>query len=249
MRTWRADRHGLDEADRLAAGGRAGPGSPGLDHLLAALRAPAASGERGGEQAAAAALAAERRRAAETTRRRERMPASTRTIVVSIATALAVLGLAGTAVAAGTGHLPAGVQQRAHRLFSALGVPAPRTVPASPSPSAGKATTAPVKPTSRPSPSPAATATIAVPAEQLAWCADWQEAAAGGHPMNGRDRRDLTAAAGGEDNVEQYCAGLTSAAPSPTPTATTTAPGKSGSHRATPSHPNPHATSHPGGKK
>ncbi|HEX5200536.1 MAG TPA: hypothetical protein VFW27_11415 [Actinoplanes sp.] len=248
MRTWRDHRHGLDEADRLAAGGRAGPGSPGLDHLLDALRAPAAPGERGGEHTVAATLAAERRRAAKTTRRRGRTPASTRTIVVSTATALVVLGAAGTAVAAGTGHLPPVVQQRAHRLFSALGVPAPRTGPPS---TAASPSTAPGKPTvATTRPSPASTATIAVPARQLAWCVAWRKAAGGGHPMNGRDRRDLIAAAGGEERVERYCGAL-SGSPAATPAATTSAPGKSGSHRATPSHPAPHATtpSHPGGKK
>ncbi|MFI5895075.1 hypothetical protein ACIA5D_33745 [Actinoplanes sp. NPDC051513] len=252
MRTWRAGRSGLDEADRLAAGGRAGPASPGLDHLLDALRAPATAGDRSAEQSVAAALAAERRRAAQTTRRRGgirvHVPASTRTIVVSIATALAVLGVAGTAVAAGTGNLPSAVQQRAHRLFSALGVPAPGTGPTSPAPQPA-ATSNPATPATTASPTATATPTT-VPAQQLAWCVAWREAVGGDHPMNGRDRRDLIAAAGGEDQVGRYCAGLTGAV-SPTPAATTTAPGKSGSHRATPAHPTPHATtpSHPGGKE
>jgi hypothetical protein len=63
--------------------------------------------------------------------------------------------------------------------------------------------------------------------------------------MNGRVRRDLIAAAGGEDKVAAYCARITASA-SPTATATTK-PG----HRATKSHPTPHATtpSHPGHNK
>src|SRR4051794_41623023 len=118
MRTWRASPTGQDEADRLVVGGRS---DPGLDHLLDALRAPAIPGELSGEPEVVAALAAERRRAALTTepegRIRVRVPRTTRTLVVSIATGLAVLIVGGTAVAAGTGNLPAGLQQRAHRLF------------------------------------------------------------------------------------------------------------------------------------
>jgi hypothetical protein len=237
MRTWRIRRRGLDEADRLVAGDPAGPGNPGLDHLLGALRAPATTAETGGGRVTAAALAAERRRAAQTTGRKGRLPASARTIVVTTATVVALLS-GGTAVAAGTGSLPAGLQQHAHRLFSALGVPAPGTGPSAPTPAPAPAPATATRVTPAPTPTPRPTTTAPAPsrsAEQVAWCQAWQVAADGGHPMNGRDRRDLIAAAGGEEKVATYC-GL------PTASATTTKPGR----RASPSH--PVKPSHPGKK-
>jgi len=258
MRTWRAGRTGQDETDRLVAGGRSGPGDPGLDHLLDALRAPATTGELSGEREMAAALATERRRAALTTRPegriRVRVPRTTRTIVVSVATGLAVLSVGGTAVAAGTGNLPAGLQQRAHRLFSALGVPAPRTGPTTTGPApGGRGSTATPGPTPAatptPTPTPTATGTIApATAQVVAWCTAWQTAENGGKPMNGRDRRDLTAAAGGAGEVADYCA---RAGVSAAPTTGATKPGGGKTHHPTPSHPTPHATtpSHPGPKK
>ena len=250
MRTWRAGRAGQDEADRLVAGDRAGPGHPGLDHLLDALRAPATPGELSGEREMVAALATERRRAALTTRPegriRVQVPRTTRTIVVSVATGLAVLSVGGTAVAAGTGNLPAGLQQHAHRLFSALGVPAPRTGPSTPAPATTGSAPA-TTPVPSPTPAPAGTA-VPSSAQVVAWCRAWQSAATGGKPMNGRDRRDLTAAAGGADDIAGYCA---RAGVSAAPATSATKPGKGASHRPTPSHPTPHATtpSHPGPKK
>ncbi|WP_433303204.1 hypothetical protein ACQP2F_11370 [Actinoplanes sp. CA-030573] len=257
MRTWRADRDGLEEADRLVAGDRAGPGSPGLDHLLDAVRAPGTPGEMSGERAMVAALAAERRRAALTTRPkgsiRVQVPASGRRFVVSLAAGVAVLGLAGTAVAAETGSLPAGVQQHAHRLFSALGVPAPRTGTTPPAPARSRSRPAHT-PRSTPAPTtagPATTTPGAGPA--VAWCAAWRTAADGGKPMNGRDRKDLVAAAGGADNVASYCARIApSTGPAgPATSVTTTKPGRSPSHKPKPSHPTPHATTpgHPGNGK
>jgi len=252
MRMWRAGRTGQDEADRLVAGDRSGPGQPGMDHLLDALRAPATTGELSGERELVAALATERRRAALTTRPegriRVRVPRTTRTIVVSVATGLAVLSVGGTAVAAGTGNLPAGLQQRAHRLFSALGVPAPRTGTTTTGPTPAGSSSA-ASPTPNPAPTPAATATIAPgTAQVVAWCTAWQTAENGGKPMNGRARRDLTAAAGGADEIAGYCA---RAGVSVAPATAATKPGAGSSHRATPSHPTPHATtpSHPGPKK
>ena len=240
MRSWRAHRIGLLEADRLVAGDRSGQGDSGLENLLDAARAPATAGETSGGQAMIAALAAERRRAVLTATPkgnvRVQVPTSARTIVVSIAAVVALLSVGGTAVAARTGNLPAGVQQHAHDLFSALGVPAPGTgpTPSAPSPVTSAASpTARRTPTARPTPTPKATPkhtptptpapTVSAPAEVRAWCEAWRVAAAGGHPMNGRARRDLYAAAGGEDNVAQYCTDRIGPA---TPAATTTKPGK-----------------------
>jgi hypothetical protein len=217
-------------AERLVAGGRS---DPGLDYLLDALRAPAAPGELSGEREVVAALAAERRRAALTTRPEGRfsvrVPRTTRTLVMSIATGLAVLTVGGTAVAAGTGGLPDGLQQRAHRLFSALGVPAPGTGPTTvaptPAPTGTASATPAPTPTSLPTPGVTGTATPGT-AQVVAWCTAWRAAENGGRPMNGRARRDLIAAAGGADQVADYCA---RAGVSATPV--------TGS-----SHPRPHAT-------
>ncbi|MCU7727814.1 hypothetical protein ODJ79_29205 [Actinoplanes sp. KI2] len=249
MRTWRATPTGQDEADRLVGGDRS---DPGLDHLLDALRAPATPGELGGEREVVAALATERRRAALTERPegrvRVRVPKTTRTLVVSIATGLAVLSVGGTAVAAGTGNLPDGLQQRAHRLFSALGVPAPRTGPTAvaPTPSGAASPTPSPTATPTPTPTPEATATATPSTAQVAaWCMAWQTAENGGKPMPGRTRRDLIKAAGGADEVADYCA---RAGVSATPATGATKPGGGSSRRATPSHPTPHAVtpSHPG---
>jgi len=246
MRTWRAGRSGQDEADRLVAGGRSGPGDAGLDHLLDALRAPATTGELRGEREMAAVLAAEHRSAALYERPKGRVrvqvPRATRTIVVSVATGLAVLSVGGTAVAAGTGALPAGLQQRAHRLFSALGVPAPRTGPTATGPTPGDrgsaaSPTSKPTPTALPTPTPPATATVAPPTAQVvAWCTAWLTAENGGKPMNGRDRKDLAAAAGGTEEVADFCA---RSGVSVAPTTTPAKPGRGSTHRATPSHPGP----------
>jgi hypothetical protein len=260
MRKWRADRIGLSEADRWVAGDRTDLGSPGLAHLLDAARGPGTTGETSGQQAMVIALAAERRRAVPTARPkgsvRVQVPTSARKIVVSIAAGVILLGVGGTAVAARTGNLPAGVQQHVHDLFPALGVPTPGTGPTQPVP----APTAPVaSPTGRARPGPRPTATpktstpksprpatpsptVTAAAEVLAWCEAWRVAAAGGHPMNGRARRDLNAAAGGEDNVAGYCDQLTGSA-SPAPTVTTK-PGKG--HKPHPKKPN---RGNQGGKK
>ena len=253
MRTWRADRAGLTEADRMVAGDRSGLGHPGLEYLLDAARGPGTTGETSGAQVMIAALAAERRRAVLTARPkgsiRVQVPTSARTIVVSLAAGVVLLGVGGTAVAARTGSLPDGVQQHAHDLFPALGVPAPGTGPTTspPAPTASAAgptvparpvpapetpapeTPAPRTSTSRTSPpkSPRPTTprpTVTAAAEVRDWCEAWRVAAAGGHPMNGRARRDLNAAAGGADNVGEYCDRLIGSA-SPAPTVTTK-PGK-----------------------
>jgi hypothetical protein len=225
-------------------GDGAGSRYPGLDHLLDAVRAPATPGELSGEQAMVAALAAEHRRAALTARPKERdrvrLPGFVRRTVVTVTASVALLAAGGTAVAAATGSLPDGVQQRAHRLFSALGIPAPRTGTNSSSSPAASA------PQATPTPAPTATATATpatargseAPEVRATWCAAWAAAAAGGKPMNGRDRRDLIAAAGGPDGVTAYCAAPL-VPPSPAAAPTTAKPGRGASHRATPPHPTP----------
>ncbi|MCO8277396.1 hypothetical protein M1L60_43145 [Actinoplanes sp. TRM 88003] len=178
---------------------------PGLADLLDAARAPATMAELAGEKEAVAAFAAHRRTAARSERKR-RVKARVRVVLVPVTAGLALLALAGTAVAARTGNLPQEAQQHAHRLFSALGVPAPRTGnPLTPSPAPSP---------SRPGPRP----TLDVTA--LSWCQAW-----GGGPartLSHEDRRKLSAAAGGEDGIEKYCRDLhksASAQPSEGPSA------------------------------
>ncbi|MEV6303922.1 hypothetical protein AB0M02_31275 [Actinoplanes sp. NPDC051861] len=192
IRSWWAERRGRDQIP-----------TAGLEHLLDAIQAPATAQELRGEQAFAAALAAERRRAAAFAQRRHRK----RTVVAGAVAAVAILAASGTGVAARTGNLPPDVQQGAHQLFSGLGVPAPRSStsrPVTPPPTAA--------PTLSPTPTPS----------RAEWCSAWRTANEGGKPMNGRERRDLVAAAGGAAEVAKYCGPV-----SPSATAKPTRPGKS----------------------
>jgi hypothetical protein len=188
----RAVRRLLDEADRLVAGARTGEGSPGLDHLLDAARTPGTAAELRGGPNVIAALAAERRRVAPPSvipapRRR-------RIAVVTAAAALVLVTAGGTAVAARTGSLQG--------LLPDLVEPAPATVhPATPAP-------APMPAPARSSPAPRR-GTEVPSGIRVTWCRAWLTATAGGHPMNGRDRKDLIGAAGGEKNLTAYCAGVT----------------------------------------
>jgi hypothetical protein len=205
MRNRRTQRIGHAEADQLVTGDP-GPEHAALRHLLDAARAPATAQELRGEKDVVAAFVAHRRRAVRAARK-NRTP-KVRTAAVPVTAALALLIFGGTAVAARTGYLPQEAQQHAHRLFSALGVPAPRTgATPSPSSSAHPPTT---------TPRPAITA--------LSWCDAWPRG-----PLTKEDRRRLVAAAGSEEKVERYCAELRKSA-SPTPGASRSAP-------STPGHP------------
>jgi len=229
MRKRRTRRIDLDEADRLAAGDRPGPHHPGLGSLLDTLRAPGTPGELATEKATVAAFTANRKRAARATRRNHRTRTTpTRALVTTLMTALALLLFGGTALAARTGHLPDGAQQHAHRLFSALGVPAPRTGPHHPSPSSSA------------SPTPAAV--------ELGWCADWQP---GGPSLSSENHQRLRTAAGSEQRIPGYCDRLRHSAAPPAPSASVTPPGTpspsdstptsdpSNAPRTTPTHPTP----------
>lgn len=209
MRIRRIHRPGPD-ADRLDAGDRPGATQPGLADLLDAARAPATQQELAGEKAAVAAFTAARRRAAP---RRTRLKQTARATAAEAVTALALLAVCGTAAVARTGNLPAEAQQHAHRLFSALGVPAPRTGPTqdtSPTPGSSRRTSpAPRPPGPAPTPGashsgPAANPSVTPTSIPLGWCRAWQAApshSAGWH-------RQLSEAAGGPDKIGQYCAGL-----------------------------------------
>ncbi|MCM4081299.1 hypothetical protein [Paractinoplanes hotanensis] len=178
-------------------------GPPGLADLLEAARAPATPEELAGEKEVVAAFVAHRRRAARSSRR-HRTKARIRAVLVPVTAGLALLVLAATGVAARTGNLPQEAQQRAHRLFSALGVPAPRTGnPVTPSPT-------PARPGPRPS----------LDVTALTWCQAWS-----GPPVLSReDRRKLSAAAGGEDGIDEYCRDLHRSASAQPPDAPSPAP-------------------------
>ncbi|SNY50874.1 hypothetical protein SAMN05421748_111128 [Paractinoplanes atraurantiacus] len=172
-------------------------GDPGLRRLIEAARAPATASELSGEKQMVDAFTAERKRAARAARRRRR-PARIRAVLVPVTAGLALLLLTGTAVAARTGNLPQEAQQHAHRLFSALGVPAPRTGTPSPRESGSP---------SGPAPTPDLAA--------FTRCEAWRGAA----PLSSHDRRTLIAAAGGEHAIGRYCEKVRQSASSPAKTA------------------------------
>ena len=175
---------------------------PGLVRLLDAARAPATAEELAGEQAAVAVFTAHRRRAARTARR---TGSRTRAVLVPVTTGLALLILGTTAAAARTGNLPQEAQQHAHRLFSALGVPAPRTGPDS-GPAGGDRRSP--SPSRSPAPAPAPTRSVDV--VTLGWCESWRGGVGG--QLSKEERRKLAAAAGDEGRIERYCADLKRAA-------------------------------------
>jgi hypothetical protein len=222
MRNRRTHRIGPAEADALVTGDHNGPSHTALQDLLDAVRAPGTAEELSGEKDVVAAFTEHRRRVARAASRR---PARTRTAVVAVAAGLALLVFGGTAVAARTGRLPTEAQQHAHRLFSALGVPAPRTGPASESPSPSSSRSAPV-------------------IVALDWCDAWGRRS-GGTPLSTDDRRKLLAAAGGADGVEKYCAGVrksasASASPSSAPASPRpSSPAPSGTDSSGPPPPSP----------
>ena len=210
MRTRRTRRIGLTAADRLVAGNPPSPDHRGLGVLLDAATAPPSVEELAGETAAVARYVAAFRATAAgpAARDRVRVPRSAKIIATKVAVGVAVLAAGGTAVAAETGNLPAGVQH----FFSALGVPAPDGGPqptatgAGPAPSHGSA-----RPTPTPTPAASRGGDTSRPAETtaLGLCRAWDDTRqAHGKPMPASSRRALAAAAGGEEHVADFCAGL-----------------------------------------
>jgi hypothetical protein len=227
MRTRRRGRIGLPEADRLVAGEPAVPERLGLSTLLAAAAAPPFPEELASERAAVTGFARARRDAAPTVmpavRSRARVPL-TRRVAVKTAVGLAVVVTGGTAFAAATGSLPAGVQQQAHELFSSLGIPAPGTGarPTGTGPR-GFASSGPPRGT------PTASARGRTPdpgdPKTLGLCHAWDGAQKNPHgkAMAPEMRRALAAAAGDEPSIPEFCAKLLGgqqhhALPSTTPT-------------------------------
>jgi hypothetical protein len=259
MRTWRTGRIGLTEADRLVAGDPPSSGCPGLVALLDVAKAPGSEEELAGERVAVAGFAAAYRGAVPASvpkgRRRAWEPLSARGVAVKVAAGVAVLAAGGTALAAETGNLPAGVQQRAHRMFSGLGVPAadpdgrstgvgPAGVGGSMQPSASAI----------PTPSPHAGGTTPRPSDPatLALCEAWDAERKDPHgkAMTAQAHRALFAAAGSQSRVPAFCAALLTPTPDGRPSAGG-APTHPGAAITTPSHPggqgtaNGNGSSHP----
>jgi len=209
----RARRLTAREAEKLLAGQPAAADRRGLTRLLAAAAAPARPGELAGERAAVESFRLAYRPPAE--QRRRIVPALRRTAIVKVSVVLAVLFLGGTALAAGTGELPAPAQQSAHDLFSPLGVPAPPHGPATSGVDRARAdggapVTAPGvgtvpggqvaggAPSASPSPS----------ADLVQLCHGYLDALAKHRQPDPAARQRLAAAAGDVHRIPQFCAKL-----------------------------------------
>lgn len=156
---------------------------------------------------------------------------------MKVALGFAVLAFGGTALAARTGSLPSAVQERAHTIFSDVGVPPPAS--AAPTQVARGSVPTPTRAPSRtatPTPSQRATLELC-----RVWDAARQDPPGKGVPPQAR--RALADAAGGVREIDGFCAALLgTASASATATATTEPAGpgrptRSGKTPATPSHP------------
>jgi len=203
------------EAERLLDGGPVHAAGPHRDlaHLLAAAAGPARPDELDGERAAVAAFRREfRPNPAPAQARRPRRRAG----IVAALTA-AVLAVGGTAYAATTGHLPDAVQRAVDGMFSG-GDPS-GSPGASPDGSTGTSP-APTGPTTGPTgtePGVAPGAPGVDEARLKGLCRSWEATRANPHAnaISADDLRVLTAAAGGEDRIEAYCAALANKAVTP----------------------------------
>ncbi|XVV14947.1 hypothetical protein ACQP2X_11600 [Actinoplanes sp. CA-131856] len=236
---------GRDEADRVAGGGRTGdPGLDRLLDAARAPATPAET-RGGEQMAAALAAERRRALAAQKRPARPRPARPRAVIVgVATAVFVLGAGGTAVAARTGSLPVGAQQQAHRLFSGLGVPPPIRTTPPAGPpTPTAATLSRPPSAPTPRPSastpqssastsqpapsgsspapssppPAPSATASTSAAAaeDRIAWCTAWQIDADGGHPMNGRDRRDLFAAAGGEENVADYCDGV--AAPSPSP--------------------------------
>jgi hypothetical protein len=239
MRMRRSGPDDLDAAGRWAAGETPGPEHRGLAELLAAAKAPARAEELAGRQDVVAAFAAAGHddvvREPVSLGRRSR---TARALVVNVTAGLVLLAGTGAAVAAHGGHLPDAAQQRAHDLFSRLGVPPPPSSPDEPeSPPRTRPSRTSEPPSSGPSskpapPRPSASAPVA-PAP-AGWCRAW---ASTPEPGDAPWYRELVEAAGSEEEVAGYCAALDDpGTASAKPSHSRKPPGKPSS-LPTPSHP------------
>ncbi len=206
------------EAEQLLTGQPVAPDRRGLARLLSAAAAPARPGELAGERTAVEAF----RRAyhGPVEPRRRFASALRRTVLVKVSAGAAVLFLGGTALAAGTGELPAPAQQSAHDLLSPLGVPAPRRAPgtsgvgrardagpaaatgsaspAGPDPGSGPGAGQAGDPAARPSPSP----------DLAQLCRGYLAALAHHESPDPAVRQQLATAAGDVHRIPEFCVRL-----------------------------------------
>jgi hypothetical protein len=187
----------------------------GLAGLLDAARSPTPGEDLAGERAAVAGFLAARQRAvpAAPPERRNRawvLPTVGAT-AMKVALGVAVLAFGGTALAARTGSLPTAAQERAHAMFSDVGVPAPASS-ARPTRTVTDGVTTAVP---SPAPAPVRTATPGTSAAVTATanadlCRAWNVAKQGppGKAVPARTRRALAVAAGGVPRIDEFCAGV-----------------------------------------
>jgi hypothetical protein len=237
MRTAGSRRIDRREAERLLSGGPVHPDRTGLTELLDLVAAPARPDELAGRQEAVAAFLRIRHQtpAAPARHGRRRLVSTlSRAAAVKLIAGLVVVLAGGTALAAGTGHLPSVIQHGAHELLSPFGVPVPDATSASPSATRHGAGT----PSSPPRPGPGAVASPTDPVA-VSLCQTWAEQRRkNGKIPNTPEMRVLADAAGGEDKIPTYCAPVldqTQANSSPIPTDS----GHPGGPQPKPSHPGP----------
>jgi hypothetical protein len=240
MRTAGSRRIDRREAERLLSGGPVHPDRAGLTELLDLVAAPARPEELAGRQDAVAAFQRIRHQTpvVPAPRRRRRLLSTlSRAAVIKLAAGLVILLAGGTALAAGTGHLPRGFQHGAHELLAPFGVSVPDA--ASASPSASRRGAGSPSPSLPPRPGPGA---VASPTDPVAvgLCRDWaDQRRKNGKVPNTPEMRVLAEAAGGVDNIPAYCAPVlneTQASPTPAPS------DPDGGPKPKPSHPGPDKT-------
>lgn len=201
----------LAQADQLASGHCSDPQPYGLGLLLDAARAPAWGEELAGEQEAVTRMVAARRAAlsAHPGRSRDAKVPPARQVAVRLAAALASLVVVGGFAVAETGGLPTALQQRAHDMFSLLGVPAPDTERGQGDDPSGGADPGRTMPATTPNPTDAGTLDP-TGVEARALCRVWN--AAGRDPdgaaMDRQSWRTLVTIAGGKTRVPALCSAL-----------------------------------------
>jgi hypothetical protein len=227
MATLRNRRIGRADAQRLLDGEPAGAQHAELAALLSAAAAPGRPAELADEPAMVAAFVRARREPSPSPgRARARRPG--RFAVLKVATGLLLFTTAGTAFAAETGNLPAGLQRQAHGLFSSLGVPTPDAEsPAGSRPGTPTSTPGVPRASSAPSPGPGEPATDGL---CRAWAASQRDPH--GHAMAPRQLRELILRAGAAREIPAFCAERIGDGPpdstgaAPTPSAPTGQQGK-----------------------
>ena len=133
---------------------------------------------------------------------------------MKLALGVAVLMFGGTALAARTGSLPDAAQQRAHTIFSGVGVPPPEPAPSAQVPTGGVTASAAPSPTASPAPARSATPDPS-DAATLELCRTWDTARRDkpGAAVPAEIRRALAAAAGGVPEIDEFCTARLGSAP------------------------------------